>query len=372
MGQHDENTDTSLWAEAVDNIVREKRRVLVFGATDTGKSTLCRMLVSRYLERGIATALIDCDVGQSTLGPPTTIGMKVYAGSEGPRPDPFPDRFEFVGSTTPERHLLQSLCACGKCVAAAEKAGAQAIVLDTTGLVHGPSALALKLEKVRLYEPDAVLALQRGREMGDLVAAVEALGCGVVCLGVSSAAEARSSIQRRAARRDMFHRFFERGRKEEVPLGRLRILPYGPGLGENLDEDELATLTADLGVGAAYAERCGGRLLILATGPNHYARKPPGYEDAVIVSKHAYEHMLVGLVDDGRTVGLGIILEFDAVGRRMILLASPPEAVPSHVAVGSETRVLEDGTELAKAPRPRWLSRSEAIPGALRIVADHF
>ena len=52
--------------------------VLVIGATDVGKSTFCRFLVDSAVDRGLKTVFVDTDVGQSQIGPPTTIGMKSF------------------------------------------------------------------------------------------------------------------------------------------------------------------------------------------------------------------------------------------------------------------------------------------------------
>ena len=53
--------------------------VCVVGANDTGKSSLCRYLVSHFRQQGRKVALVDADLGQSTLGPPASVSMKVFS-----------------------------------------------------------------------------------------------------------------------------------------------------------------------------------------------------------------------------------------------------------------------------------------------------
>jgi polyribonucleotide 5'-hydroxyl-kinase len=48
-------------------------RVLVAGATDVGKSSLCRLLLSYAARLGRQPCLIDCDVGQGSVSMPGTI-----------------------------------------------------------------------------------------------------------------------------------------------------------------------------------------------------------------------------------------------------------------------------------------------------------
>jgi polynucleotide 5'-hydroxyl-kinase GRC3/NOL9 len=53
--------------------------VYVLGAPDQGKTTFCRFLVQE-LSADTLTGFLDCDTGQSTIGPPATVGLALYAG----------------------------------------------------------------------------------------------------------------------------------------------------------------------------------------------------------------------------------------------------------------------------------------------------
>ena len=47
--------------------------LMVIGASDTGKSTLARHLFQELCRVGVRAAYLDGDVGQSTIGLPTTM-----------------------------------------------------------------------------------------------------------------------------------------------------------------------------------------------------------------------------------------------------------------------------------------------------------
>jgi polyribonucleotide 5'-hydroxyl-kinase len=57
-------------------------RVLVVGPTDSGKSTLCQILLAYGVRAGYAPVFVDLDVGQSTLSIPGTIGAAVLSPKE--------------------------------------------------------------------------------------------------------------------------------------------------------------------------------------------------------------------------------------------------------------------------------------------------
>ncbi|MFA5295957.1 MAG: Clp1/GlmU family protein [Methanoregulaceae archaeon] len=48
-------------------------------APDQGKTTFCRFLVQE-LSADTLTGFLDSDTGQSTIGPPATVGLALYAG----------------------------------------------------------------------------------------------------------------------------------------------------------------------------------------------------------------------------------------------------------------------------------------------------
>ncbi|HEX2106495.1 MAG TPA: Clp1/GlmU family protein, partial [Nitrososphaera sp.] len=77
--------------------------VMLVGDTDTGKSTLAIYLANMALRRGLAASVIDGDIGQGDLAPPTAIGATIL-----PKPvvdlrdvDVNTNLFEFIGNITP-------------------------------------------------------------------------------------------------------------------------------------------------------------------------------------------------------------------------------------------------------------------------------
>ena len=59
------------------------KRLIVVGAKDSGKSTLCRILQSAAVSAGRSAAILDLDVGQKMIVPPAcvTLGVATEAGA---------------------------------------------------------------------------------------------------------------------------------------------------------------------------------------------------------------------------------------------------------------------------------------------------
>jgi polynucleotide 5'-hydroxyl-kinase GRC3/NOL9 len=142
-------------------------RVLLLGSIDSGKSTFASELVRKATERGIPAALVDADIGQSTVGPPTTVGLKLCAGMEDFARETIAEAnaMGFVGALSPKGHVTALVNATAKMITRARDAGCRLVVVDTTGLVTGTLGQLLKFYKIEATGPDAVVAFKRGGEL---------------------------------------------------------------------------------------------------------------------------------------------------------------------------------------------------------------
>ena len=61
----------------IQRAVADKSTVALIGGLDSGKTTLARSMALAALAAGRHPAFLDADLGQKSVGPPTTIGMKL-------------------------------------------------------------------------------------------------------------------------------------------------------------------------------------------------------------------------------------------------------------------------------------------------------
>ena len=159
------------WEKLASRIVKPQQVVLVIGATDVGKSTFCRFLADSAIDRGLKTAFVDADVGQSQIGPPTTIGMKSLIPASSPvQFNGTADQLYFVGDLSPRGHSPEMLTGTRLMVDRARQTGADFIVVDTTGYIHDAPAVTLKQRKIELIRPNHVVCLGRSSELERITA----------------------------------------------------------------------------------------------------------------------------------------------------------------------------------------------------------
>jgi polynucleotide 5'-hydroxyl-kinase GRC3/NOL9 len=206
----------------VERAVRQKRTVLLVGGLDTGKSTLSRMLLRAGVDAGRPSAFVDADVGQKTVGPPATISLKAVRSVGDLEPDALAtaDALSFVGSTSPQGHLLPVVTGVVALAQRARDGGSDLVVVDSGGLVSGISGQILKYHKVEMLRPDLVVGLQRGEELQPLLGVIQRFfSTEVVSLGVHPDVMPTSVEQRAENREAAMRRYFS------AELHRWRVKP---------------------------------------------------------------------------------------------------------------------------------------------------
>jgi polynucleotide 5'-kinase involved in rRNA processing len=232
----------------IQRAVADKSTVALIGGLDSGKTTLARSMALAALAAGRTPAFLDADLGQKSVGPPTTIGMK-HIREEG---DLEAERLVqadgcyFVGATSPQGNLLPVVTGVARLLHMAREGGADFVILDTSGLISGVYGQLLKYHKFELVRPDLVAGMQRGEELEPLLGIVQRFFASeVVALGVHPDVVPASVEQRAARREEAMRRYFEQ------PVQRFRVKPtvFMPALPAFFDLTELDRLVVGLSDG---------------------------------------------------------------------------------------------------------------------------
>ncbi len=292
------------WNEALEQIGKGSGTVLVLGASDTGKSTMTKFLVKGLVEKGLRVGYVDADIGQSTLGPPATIGMALLRGREDLKGE-LPVILRFVGSVSPQGYLLPHLVGLRRAVDEAGKGGAQIILVDTTGMVVGEAAVELKYQKVLLLSPGYLILLQRGRELEPLLRLFLKIGgFKVIKFGVSEKVKKKTRDERVRYREESFRRFFKGSRVLDFPRGEVILRGRGFGSGRIMSPEDLRMWESYLGMRLFYGERAPRKLSLLTqnditSADSFKARSRLGISSLHIVSEDVLIGKLIGLISDG-------------------------------------------------------------------------
>ncbi len=282
------------WQQAADVVQTEGGVTLILGDTNSGKTTLLKYLGERLSHRKQPVGIVDADIGQSTIGPPATICGVVFKSLLHPIETMVPQEMFFVGSTSPAGHLVQALVGVKKLVEWAVSAGAQSVLVDTSGMVRGHEASVFKFYKIELLRPRHLLVLQQQGELESLISPfTQRKSIQVYRLPISPMARKRNQEERKSYRAKKFRDYFK---KVSVKLLSTRGLTFLNQTSENL----------------------------------------PRY-------------LLVGLNDvDHRTLGLGIVEAFDSQSHEIFVYTPVQDLTPLKSITLGSLRIDLNGRELEK------------------------
>jgi len=301
------------WRETVGAIVDAPGAVVFVGPVDVGKTTRAMELANAAVRAGRRTAVVDADTGQSDIGPPATVALgtvrrPIRRMAEIPVEAAF-----FVGDTAPGDLYPFLVEGTARLVGRARDRGAEVVVVDTTGWVLGPAAVAAKVWKIRRVRPRHVIAIQRVDEVEPILARLSPR-IAVHRLRPSPRVRVRSSAERRATRERRFGQYFARARR----------------------------LSLDLHALAA-------RRPVVLEG-----RRLPPARALAEASPRTLHHLLVGLADEeGFLVAMGTVVAVHRSADRVDVLAPADSPARLREIQWGMLRVAPSGTEEGRlTPRP--------------------
>ncbi|MCS7309661.1 MAG: Clp1/GlmU family protein [Armatimonadetes bacterium] len=322
------------WEQALQTLATQRARILILGARDVGKTTFTTLLANRQLAHGLRVAVVDADVGQSEIGPPTTIGMGIV---EAPVPTLHaivPRAIYFVGSNTPRGRMLETVNGVRAMVAKAEEAGAQSILVDTTGFISGTAGRRLKCAKVEAIRPQFVVAIQRKDELEHLLRPIERRNLRLLRLPVPDTVTLKSPEMRQQRRVMRFFRYFQDARLHTFALSEVACEGTWFNTGTPLEWNEVHFLQETLRSRVFWAERTAEHLYVITDKvvDEHallIVEETFRVAHVTTAGVHRFVKLLLGLLNaEGECLAIGILERID-FAHRTITVRTPLRDVSS-------------------------------------------
>jgi polynucleotide 5'-hydroxyl-kinase GRC3/NOL9 len=165
---------TKIWEEVsytiFHGVATYPMSILIIGPTDSGKTGLSTYIINQAIRVGLRSAVIDADIGQGDLAPPSVIGCGIVKKQILDLRELTTQYFAFVGDINPKgydrliarsvRRLLNKINA-GK----EDRSEVNLVVINTDGYITG-SGLLGKIAIANKVHPDIIICL--GEHTSDL------------------------------------------------------------------------------------------------------------------------------------------------------------------------------------------------------------
>lgn len=333
--------------------------VLTLGGTDHGKTTWVREAAQALAAEGRTVAVVDCDIGQSEIGPPGTVGAALAAaGAEFKNLRDLPPLGGyFVGAVSPIRQILTVCTGAVSMARVAKRAKPDLVLVDTDGMVTGGAARAYKKKLAELLLPQAIVALTRGSELDPLLALFSHLDVPEVwCVPVPAEARRKTPATRTTRRAARFLSALEGARAQTFSLDEVALANTGFGVGEPVPHHLARFLGETLGRPVLHAAQMGdGGLYVVVNGDGWHTaelasiEREFGTRSITVVPAQRFARLLVGLVAaSGALLDIGLIERIDFAARTLTVQTpcTRPRAV-AQIWLGA-LRLHADGREIGE------------------------
>lgn len=347
----DGSTTPPSWENVAKEIASqgEPVAVVVIGGIDSGKTSFCVYLTNWSLKKGRKTAVVDADLGQSDIGPPSTIGFSHVTA-------PIMDLFEveaenayFVGVTSPSgavERVLEGLTALKTKVL---ETTVDFLIINTDGWIGDDDAVNYKVRLVEMIAPDVVVGIQREKELTPILTKLK--GARIFAIDSPPAIRGRSREKRKILRELSYKKYLKGARVQSFPLKWVSIEGSLLGNGRPLTTERTEKIRKALEESPFHCEETPTAVLIVIKGDKwvneEQIKKIEGAlgKKARVIKKGEEEGLLAALQDaKGNFLGIGILSSID-YKKRAIRLYTPVSEDVATICVG-QIKLDKNGREI--------------------------
>jgi len=350
------STIPTSWEESCNTILALTEKpvvVMIMGEVDSGKTSFCTYLANKALKEKRKVVVVDADLGQSDIGPPSTIGFQRLTQ---PIRDPFllkAEKARFIGTTTPSGAMTKVIDELSKMKEEGLREAVDFILINTDGWVQGEDAVRYKLRLIERVTPNVVVGIQQQEELKPILADLREIN--VIYVESPFAIKRRDREKRKILRELSYKKYLKGAKVQSFPLSWVRVEGIPFGTNTSLNEKRLEKIRAKLGADPIHCGETSDSFVIVL-GKNQWANTEQisSLEEELgkkvkLIREGAEQGLLVGLHDAKESfLGIGILDRID-YKRRVLLIYTPVTADVFSVHIG-QVKLDKKGKEIGICP----------------------
>jgi polynucleotide 5'-hydroxyl-kinase GRC3/NOL9 len=340
VNEVDAETVLSSWDKAVKELLSLEKpvTVIVMGGVDSGKTSFCTYLVNAAVKEKLRTAIIDSDLGQSDVGPPSTVGYNFVT-------EPVKDLFEidakdavFVGSTSPSGAISKIINGLDYLKTRVMEADVDFLVINTDGWVEGDEASAYKVRLAETVGFSAVVGIQQKNELNPILEVLYNIKA--VVIDSPRLIQPRSREKRKLLRELSYKKYMKGAKLQSFSLGWVKVKNSILGSGGQLHNKRLEVLSSLLRKMPVYSEETVATIIVVLkrsetiteeqinAAEDHFGKR------VKVIFEGDEEGLLVGLKDEeDNFLGIGVLHEVD-YKRKTLKVYTPVSKKPHLICFG--------------------------------------
>lgn len=315
-----------VWESIAKSIAEKGGTAVVLGGVESGKTSFSTLLSNIALDVGRKPCIIDADVGQGDLAPPTFIGMKCFNKKVLWLREERGDYMRFVGALTPSQPTAMAKIIIGvlELMSIARHVGGDLVVINTDGWFGDSSAMEYKYTLVKALSPTSVIVLDR-----DFCSVFKMMfrhtAIDIYCVPRPKVVKERSREDRRDLRKLNYQKWFSNMKRVCLNVDSIAISGVCSLNGATVPSEEVIELEKTIGVKVIYVSRYNDFDIVVVPDDvilNKETFERIGLSRRVFIVRPSNAKGLIAAITDRRLCesGVAIIDEIDFSSRRICLL----------------------------------------------------
>jgi polynucleotide 5'-hydroxyl-kinase GRC3/NOL9 len=339
----DGNSIPPSWVKSFEELVKIQSTpvtAIVLGTVDSGKTSFCTYLINRLLREKKKVAILDGDLGQSDIGPPSTVAYTFVTKS-------ITDLFNleaknafFVGVTSPNtavNKVIEGLTSLKKEILTSDP---DFIIINTDGWVKEEEAVNYKVQLVKELNPDITFCIQQKDELAPIINTFEKYT--TIAVDSPSAIKQRSVEKRRSLRELGYMKYLRNAKVQSLLLSWLKIEENDPfGLSGTYENTRQASKIYELlGMKPLHLAELKDKIYIVIgrrrwIGEDNIKKAEEVSKKKIVVIRKGEEEGLVmaSYNAERKFLGIGILQEVD-YSRKTLKIFTPVAKEIAIVALG--------------------------------------
>jgi polynucleotide 5'-hydroxyl-kinase GRC3/NOL9 len=325
------------WREAAEQLADLQNKpttVVVLGTVDSGKSSFCTYLINRMISGKRKVAVLDGDLGQSDIGPPSTVA---YTTISRPITDLFYQQARnahFLGETSPSNvtvEMIRILPLLKKEIVIKEP---DLLIINTDGWTEGQCAEDYKVKLVEELNPDLVFLVQQKDELTPISNRLEKFR--KISVESPSTIRQRDRDKRKSLRELGYKKYLRNPKIQSLSLSWVKIegdQAFGLSKSHSLTR-QARKVTESLGMKPLHVAELADRINVIIgrkrwINPDNLKKIQEHLKKRIVVTRKGEEEgLLVGLYNSSKKfLGIGVIQEIDYTRKAMKVLTPVSEEV---------------------------------------------
>jgi len=339
------------WENAAKEVLSLKKpvTVIVIGGVDSGKTSFCTFLTNEALRKKWKTGIIDADLGQSDVGPPSTVGFNFVS-------EPVKDLFEikaenayFVGLTSPSGAVNKVIEGLTELKNRVMETDVDFLIVNTDGWVDGEDAARYKIQLTERVSPSVVVGIRQEDELTPILTALKEAK--VLAIDSPQMVQRRNREKRKILRELSYKKYLKQAKVQSFTLNWVKVEDSLLGAGSPMTPWHIEKIRNLLGTRPVYCEETLATIFVVLRKNQSVTEEQMKEIEgsfgkrAKVIREGEEEGLLVGLQDErGRFLGIGILCGVD-YRRRVMKVYTPINENVSTIRFG-QIKLDENGREI--------------------------